>query len=179
MGEYWDVLNEQGEETGKRLRRTVYNQLASGEYHLVVHIWIVNSKGAFLIQRRSHNRIPMPGEWAATGGSVFSGRIPRRPPSASFGKRWASVCSRERFIICGSSSAKIPSSIFGGRGVTAPSSSLCLEPKEVEEAKWVTAETLRTMIQKKEFHNYGRSYFSAVFSLAREQYGSGSAHEMM
>lgn len=165
-GEYWDVLNEQGEKTGKRLRRAAYNQLANGEYHLVVHIWIVNSKGEFLIQRRSEGRLPMPGEWAATGGSVFAGEdsqtaairelkeelgIQVRPGEIHYLRQF----KRKNSIID-----------FWWARVDANLSSLSLEPEEVEEARWVSADQLRQMIQKKQFHNYGRNYFSTVFSLS-------------
>lgn len=165
MGEYWDVLNEQGEKTGKRLRRTTYNQLASGEYHLVVHIWIVNSKGEFLIQRRSHNRIPMPGEWAATGGSVFSGEDSQAAAIRELREEMGIRVLPGEIHYLRQFKRKNSIIDFWWARVDAPLTSLCLEPKEVEEAKWVTADTLRTMIQRKEFHNYGRSYFSAVFSL--------------
>lgn len=165
MGEYWDVLNEQGEKTGKRLRRTAYNQLASGEYHLVVHIWIVNSKGEFLIQRRSRERLPMPGEWAATGGSVLSGEESQaaaiRELQEELGIRvlpgeihYLRQFKRKNSIID-----------FWWARVDANLSSLVLDSNEVEEARWVSRSTLRQMIQQKQFHNYGRNYFSAVFSL--------------
>ena len=165
MGEYWDVLNEQGEKTGKRLRRTAYNQLASGEYHLVVHIWIINSKGEFLIQRRSRERLPMPGEWAATGGSVLSGEESQaaaiRELQEELGIRvlpgeihYLRQFKRKNSIID-----------FWWARVDANLSSLTLDPNEVEEARWVSRSVLRQMIQQKQFHNYGRNYFSAVFSL--------------
>ena len=70
--ELWDIMNEDGAITGKTVvrGRTV---LGRGEYHLVVHIWVISSNGNFLIQRRSEKRRLMPGEWASTGGSAISG----------------------------------------------------------------------------------------------------------
>ena len=70
--EKWDILNADGEPIGKTTLRGKCN-LKTGEYHLVVHIWMVSSKGEFLIQRRSENKKLMPGEWAATGGAAISG----------------------------------------------------------------------------------------------------------
>ena len=70
--EKWDILNADGALTGKTTLRGRCN-LKPGEYHLVVHIWVVSSRGEFLIQRRSDNKKLMPGEWAATGGAAISG----------------------------------------------------------------------------------------------------------
>lgn len=50
--ESWDILNERGKATGKTVVRGNV-QLNLGEYHLVVHIWVVGSDGRLLIQRRS------------------------------------------------------------------------------------------------------------------------------
>ena len=167
MGEYWDVLNEQGEKTGKRLRRTTYNQLASGEYHLVVHIWIVSSKGEFLIQRRSKSRIPMPGEWAAIGGSVFSGEDSRSAAIRELREEMGILVLPGEIHYLRQFKRKNSMIDFWWARVDAELSSLCLDPNEVEEAKWISSDGLRQMIQQKEFHNYGRSYFSSVFSLVK------------
>ena len=70
--EKWDILNADGTATGKTTLRGRCN-LRSGEYHLVVHIWVVSSNGRFLIQRRAESKKLMPGEWAATGGAAIAG----------------------------------------------------------------------------------------------------------
>ena len=45
----------------------------SGEYKLSTHVWIINSKKEFLIQRRSATRKKNPLKWAFTGGAVDLG----------------------------------------------------------------------------------------------------------
>lgn len=42
-------------------------------YHLVVHVWIRNSKGEYLISQRSANRPTYPLMWECVGGSVVKG----------------------------------------------------------------------------------------------------------
>ena len=49
MTERWDILNEQGVLTGKTAVRGI-GALKPGEYHLVVHIWILSDDGKILIQ---------------------------------------------------------------------------------------------------------------------------------
>ena len=48
--EYFDVLDENGNKTGKtKLRSEVHRD---GDWHKSVHIWILNDKGDVLLQRR-------------------------------------------------------------------------------------------------------------------------------
>ena len=44
-----------------------------GEFKLSIHLWIINSKGEFLIQKRSASRKANPNKWAFTGGAVDAG----------------------------------------------------------------------------------------------------------
>ena len=52
--EIWDLYNENRELLGKDHIRG--EQLPIDGYHLVVHVWIRNSKGQYLISQRSANR---------------------------------------------------------------------------------------------------------------------------
>ncbi len=48
--EYFDILDENGNKTGKiKLRSEVHRD---GDWHKGVHIWIINDKGEILLQRR-------------------------------------------------------------------------------------------------------------------------------
>lgn len=48
--EYFDVLDENGNKTGKtKLRSEVHRD---GDWHKAVHIWIINNNGDILLQRR-------------------------------------------------------------------------------------------------------------------------------
>ena len=69
MAELWDVLDENGDRTGQLRER---GPMQKGEYHLVVHVWIVNSKGEFLISKRTPNK-PFANMWECTGGSAVAG----------------------------------------------------------------------------------------------------------
>ena len=68
--EYWDIYDKNKQKTGKIMKRG--ERLKEDEYHLIVHIWIKNSQGEFLIQQRSET-VKNPLVWSATGGSVLSG----------------------------------------------------------------------------------------------------------
>ncbi|XMB72352.1 NUDIX domain-containing protein [Mycoplasmatota bacterium WC30] len=69
--EYFDLYDSKGKRINKTMARGGKN--LRGEYHLVVHIWIRNSKNQYLIQQRSKLEDPIPFQWAATGGGVLTG----------------------------------------------------------------------------------------------------------
>ncbi|MFR3658572.1 MAG: NUDIX hydrolase [Eisenbergiella sp.] len=69
--EIWDLYNENRELLGKDHVRG--EQLPIDGYHLVVHVWIRNSKGEYLISQRSANRSTYPLMWECVGGSVVKG----------------------------------------------------------------------------------------------------------
>lgn len=69
--EIWDLYNEHRELTGRDHIRG--EEVPQGSYHLVVHIWIRNSKGEYLISQRSADRPAYPLMWECVGGSVTKG----------------------------------------------------------------------------------------------------------
>jgi 8-oxo-dGTP pyrophosphatase MutT (NUDIX family) len=71
MAELWDIYDASGAKTGDLISRD--EPLKEGQYHLVVHIWIKNAEGKWLIQKRADHVEWAPGFWAATGGSAISG----------------------------------------------------------------------------------------------------------
>lgn len=69
--ELWDLYTEDRELTGKEHIRG--EELPDNMYHLVVHVWIKNSKGKYLISQRSASRPTFPLMWECVGGSVLKG----------------------------------------------------------------------------------------------------------
>lgn len=69
--EKWDLYNKNRELMG--LTHVRGDIIPNGYYHLVVHVWIKNSKGEFLISQRSKNRPSYPLLWECVGGSVLAG----------------------------------------------------------------------------------------------------------
>ena len=69
--EVWDLYDKNGCLTNKTHLRG--QPIPNGFYHLVVHVWIVNSKGQLLISQRSKTRPTFPLMWECVGGSVVKG----------------------------------------------------------------------------------------------------------
>jgi len=161
--EYWDILNKSGEFTGQKVKREQFNHFRPGQYHLVVHIWIKNSKGEYLIQKRSEDRLPMPGEWAATGGSVCSGEDSRTAAIRELQEELG-ICVRANEIHYIARLTRKNSFVdLWQVGVDVEPSNLVLQTEEVQDAKWVTEDQLKQMIREKQFHDYGKAYFDKVF----------------
>lgn len=71
MSEVWDLYDKNRNLTGKTHLRG--KPIPSDYYHLVVHVWIVNKKGQFLVSQRSETRPTFALMWECVGGSVVQG----------------------------------------------------------------------------------------------------------
>ena len=69
--ELCDLVDASGTRTGRTVVRGT--PLASGEYYPVVHVWIRDEAGDYLVQQRAHDRPTDPGVWAVTAGLVQAG----------------------------------------------------------------------------------------------------------
>ena len=169
--ELWDLYSADGEKLGKKTVRG-RNSLKSGEYHLVVHIWIISSKGEYLIQRRAESKRLMPGEWAATGGAAVSGEdsftAARRELFEELGIRSDGSTLKKLLHL------KRRNSLLDVFVITVdiPKEELVLQKSEVAEVKWVTRDTLKEMIRNGKYHNYGYEYFNSVFEKIDEYRGA-------
>lgn len=167
--EKWDLYDREG----RRLDRTINRgaRFHSGEYHLVTHIWVVNSAGRMLIQRRSAKRRMMPNVWAITSGSAVAGED--------------SVAAARREL-AEELGIRLPAAAFQPLGRLVRRNSLCdvylvkrdiavpdmkLQKEEVSQVRWVTGEQLLGMVNERRFHHYGDPYFHFVAEGLRREAG--------
>lgn len=68
--ELWDIYDSNRNKTGRTVERG--KPMANDEFHLVVHVWIMNQKGEYLISKRTPNKA-FPNMWECTGGSAIIG----------------------------------------------------------------------------------------------------------
>ena len=75
--EYLDIYDENRKWLGySRPRGASY---MPGEYHLIVHVCLMNERGEMLIQQRSDSVAKWPGMWDLTiGGHVLAGETPEQ-----------------------------------------------------------------------------------------------------
>ena len=68
--ELWDVYDENRRPTGRLHPRG--QELAEGDYHLVIHVWLRDSQGRYLLTKRSPNK-GYGGMWESPGGAAQAG----------------------------------------------------------------------------------------------------------
>lgn len=156
--EIWDILDEDGNKTGRTMVKG--EPLQEGEYHLVVHIWIINRKREILIQKRADHLQHAPGIWAITGGAAIQGEdsimTACRETKEELGIEISPKGKPTRY------KRKDDFTDIWVVESDVNIKDIVLEKEEVSDVKWVTKEKLKMMIQKGEFHQYNKEYFKLV-----------------
>lgn len=160
--EQWELLDGKGNPTGHSMIRG--DRLKPGQYHLVVHIWIVDDTGRVLVQRRAPHLKLMPDIWAVTGGS------------AVLGEESLTAARRELKEELGVNTAPGELQLMGRlrrrnsfcdlwllrRSIDLDE--LTLQKEEVADARWMSWGKMMEMVEAKTFHHYGREYFDYVYA---------------
>jgi isopentenyldiphosphate isomerase len=163
--EIWDLLDKNGNKVGKTTGKTML--LPEGYYHLGVDVWIKNSEGKYLIQKRSMIKKRLPGKWMATGGSVLAG------------ESGIDAVVRETFEELGIkvNTSKLTFLFKSGFNdcinevwlleENIEISSIRMQLDEVCDIRWLNKEQIREMISIGDMINYGTEYIDAVFDEIR------------
>ena len=171
--EKWDLLDASGNPTGRTIVRG--ERLLAGQYHLVVHIWVVDSRGRLLIQKRSPNLRLMPGMWAATGGSAVSGEVSSDAARRELAEELGILTYPNELTYMGRLRRRNSHCDMWLLRSDVAIDSLRLQEEEVARVKWISWEGLMDMVRQRRFHNYGRPYFQW---LQRHIYGeAGKSHD--
>lgn len=161
--EIWDVYDRDGNATGKTVQRGNFC-LKHGEYHLVVHIWIVGADGRLIIQRRSDSRPLMPGEWAATGGAAVSGEDSRTAAARELEEELGITAKPNELTLIKRVYRKNSFVDMYLLRRTVPISKIVLQSEEVSDVRKVYRKQLIQMVRQGKFHNYGKEYFDALLA---------------
>lgn len=152
MAEYWDLYDGAGQLTGeKHLRGT---KVSGGKFHKVVHIWIQNSKGELLMQKRSDTVDNCPGEWATTGGSVQAGEEPITTAVRELAEELGLTVSAEELRYCLMVRRKDAFCYVYILNKDVPAESLSLQESEVAAVEWMTLEKVDRMVKERTMHRY-------------------------
>lgn len=68
--EIWDLYDRERNIIGEHVRG---NEIPLDGYHLVIHVWIRNKNGEYLMTQRAANKKTFPLYWECVGGSVIQG----------------------------------------------------------------------------------------------------------
>lgn len=170
--EQWDIYDKYRNLTGKKRFRG--DKLQSGEYHLVVHICVFNTKGELLIQQRQSFKEGWPNMWdVSVGGSAVAGennsQAAERELFEELGIKNDFTESLPNFTI--TFMEGFDDWFFITKDIEI--SDLKFQYEEVQNAKWATKEEILQMIDDKIFIPYYKNLIGFIFD-SRNHLG---AHE--
>lgn len=159
--ELWDIYDKDRNDTGRTIVRG--EKLKEGEYHLVIHVWIINNEGKFLIQKRASTVQVWPNMWAMTGGSAI-----RKENSHD-------ACAREVYEELGIKLDMEKAKVFFTKLRQDKITDVwvirqdflidecILQKEEVSDAKWASKDEVKKLIEEKKFINY--DYIDKLFEM--------------
>ena len=149
--EEWDVYDYMREKKGYTIKKG--DPLKNGEYHLVAHVCLFNSKGELLIQKRRKDKPNWPGKWDMSAGGA-----------AKAGENSNQAAERELYeelsIHVPLTKARPVLTVHFDNGfddyfiITIGdelASKINYQEKEIEELAWVSHEQIVQLIEKNEF----------------------------
>ncbi|NLI53433.1 MAG: NUDIX domain-containing protein [Clostridiales bacterium] len=142
--ELWDLFDTDRRPLGKtHARGTPVNP---GEYHIVVSIWTVDSKGNILLTLRAPSKESYPDRWENTGGSALAGETSRQAAIRELMEETGIAAIEDELILLGAQTARdsFVDHYLLRRDVDLRD--VRLQPGETADAKWVELEELDAMI---------------------------------
>jgi isopentenyldiphosphate isomerase len=170
--EIFDIYNIDREKTGRTMIRG--EKTEKGDFRLVVHACIFNSKGQMLIQQRQPFKEGWPNMWdVSVGGSAIAGETSRdavkRELSEELGIEIDVNCKRPHLTI-NFEGAFDDFYIFNE---DIDINSLKLQYEEVQAVRWAFADEIIEMINEGVFIPYYENYIKLLFDM-RERYGAAN-----
>ena len=142
-----------------------------GEYRMVVHVCLFDSRGRLLIQQRTPEKLIWPGLWDVTvGGGVDAGETSRQGAEREF---------REELGVPLDLSGLRPSVTVNFDGGfddfyiltrDLDPKSLALQKEEVQAVRWASLEEILEMLRQGSFIPYPESFLAFLFDM-RKQFG--------
>ena len=165
--ELWDVYDKNRNLTGRTMERG--STFREGDYHLVIHVCIFNSKNEMLIQQRQPWKKGWPNMWDITvGGSALSGETSseaaERETFEEIGYRIDLSNERPFFTI--NFERGFDDYYLVEREIDIDS--LTLQYEEVQKIRWATKDDILQLIKEGKFINY---WFTELLFDMRKQRG--------
>ena len=162
--ELWDIYDKNRKKTGRTHERG--NDMLSGDYHLVIHVWIINDKGELLIQKRQPWKEGYPNMWdCSVAGSAVLGDTSEKAAIRE--------TKEELGIDLDMRNGELLFTVKFSRGFddiwivrqNVDINDLKLQYEEVADAKWVVESEIRELILKGEF--IAHDYIEKIFEIGK------------
>lgn len=143
--EIWDLFNEDREPFNRVHERG--QNLSSGEFHIDVEIWTVNSNKDVLLTLRDPQKENYPNKWEATGGSALSGETSTQAAIRELSEETGIIAEENELSFlgtCKEGSALVDVYLLRS---DIQLSELTMQEGETVDAKWVSLEKLDDMVE--------------------------------
>ena len=169
--ELWDIYDEHRRKTGKTMVRG--NSIENGNYHLVVHVCIFNSKNQMLIQQRQPFKEGWSNLWdVSVGGSAIQGdnsqTAAEREVLEEIGYQIDLSNIRPHLTINFNGGFDDIYLIEKEIDLTT----LQLQYEEVQQVKWANKKKVLELLEDKQFIPYYKSLIELLFDMQKQHYGS-------
>ena len=144
MTEYFDLYTADRRALGKKIQRGA--PIPRGEYHIVVQIMTVNSKGEILLTQRVPQKTSG-GRWECSGGCAISGETSRTAAARELFEETGIRTSPDEIELEWSLTTDSMLRDFYIVNKNVPLESIRLQSAEVCAAKWVSLERLEEMVR--------------------------------
>ena len=144
-----DIYDGKKNKTGKTVERSTKPEL--GEYRLSIHIWITNSKGELLIQRRSANKKMFTNMWNETGGAASTSETSEMTCAREFEEELGVKPNMDKAELIGSIKRKYDYVDVWHIEQDIDLNDIKMQKDEVSEVKYVAIDELKKIIEDKEF----------------------------
>ena len=157
MTELRDLYDKYSNKTGRTYHKG--DMIPSGYYPMVVMVVIRNSKGEFLMQKRS---LKKGGDWGVTGGHPKAGETPIEGIITEVREELGLDFSKEKFIEydSGCDGTDCYKMYFVNKDIDI--NDIKIEEDELSEVKWFSMDKLKEMVDKKELNDNQISCFTKV-----------------
>ena len=142
--ELWDVLD--GERRALNRTHERGKPIPPGEYHTVVSVWTVDSRGNILLTLRDPGKEVYPNRWENTGGSALAGETSRQAAVRELAEETGIAASQDELTLLRTLRTGDAFCDYYAIHKDVPLSELTLQPGETVDARYVTLAELDAMI---------------------------------
>lgn len=145
--EYNDIYDKNRRLTGRQHRRGT--RWRSGEYGLVVCVWVYDGKGNLLLTRRAPQK-SFPGTWENSGGAAKAGETSRQAIARELFEETGIRAEETEFELLESSMDGNTFFDYYCLRRSTPLEEIVLLPGETDDAKWVSMEQCAEMVRTRQ-----------------------------
>ena len=126
---------------------TERHDIVFGEFRQSVHLWIQNDKGEFLIQKRTMTKKVFPGAWSITGGAVDAGETSLCAVKRECKEELGIDLDENKMTLVMSFRRELDFVDVYWLNQNVDLKDIVMEPREVDDVKYVSIEELRQMMK--------------------------------